>query len=145
MKMREILFRGKRVDTGEWVEGFLSRGRYYGYKENSLQTAIDREEKGVMCTSVVKPETVGQYTGLTDINGTKIFEGDIVSSSMFDFAVIEWDEEDAMFLCVYDETNTCNFGEIWGRELEVISNIYDNEDLLYEAECLKDAKEVKNG
>ena len=104
MREIEILFRGKRIDNGEWItdsETYIRDGDGIWLSDENLNVVT------------VIPETVGQYTGLTDKNGVRIFEGDIVGCvSDGERAVISW--------LKYFNVDK------W----EVIGNIHDNPELL---------------
>lgn len=135
--MREILFRGKQVDNGEWIQGFLSKSRNIKEKPALLKLCIDYEEKGVMLSCIVDPETIGQYTGITDKNGEQIFEGDIIrhynrkdDSAIFDTGRVFWEEKRARFLRTSEDENKYFLKEDMAYPYEVIGNIYDNPDLL---------------
>lgn len=136
--MREILFRGKRVDNGKWVKGFLSKSRNIEEKPALLKPCIDYEEKGVMMSSIVAPETVGQFTGLTDKNGNKIFEGDIVTydkeygGETREKGTVYWCEGAFGVENVQDEEDSGLLGVFVNHQLEIIGNIHDNPELLEE-------------
>ena len=107
--MREILFRGKENPSGEWIEGFLVGNCHIG--------------DWVTCTPI-HSKTVGQFTGLTDKNGTKIFEGDILK-----WDDIEWGSEHLELV----EWNYSLFSirkDDWNEWCEVVGNIHDNPELL---------------
>ena len=130
--MREILFRGKRIDNGEWVEGYLYITHNGEYEIGSYSKELNIER----FTHCVIPETVGQYTGLKDKNGKRIFEGDIVyCKSRLDNANMVIIFECGQFRMVLSEnyrsyqTNS-GFYDINCFDKEVIGNIYDNPELL---------------
>lgn len=124
--MREILFRGKRTDNGERVQGYICR---YGWTGKEKDYIIP-DYASALYTAEIDPETVGQYTGLTDVNGNKIFEGDIVwDSDDEDYGKVEWDNDTARFI-ITCSTFTVDFDNVYGYELEIVGNVYDNPELL---------------
>lgn len=148
---REILFRGKRVSNGNWIEGYfvllaINEGLKY-----AIHTGTD---EGRFILFEVIPDTVGQFTGLCDKNGKKIFEGDILKATYTEQrqyqGVSYQDEHSCVEEVIYNEKSACfmlkimcedvplyrplhNFGSLANiKELEVIGNIYDNPELLEE-------------
>ena len=134
--MREILFRGKRIDNGEWIEGHY--GEYMLMSGESIP-CISIPNKEAVCGSTccdVETSTVGQYTGLTDKNGKKIFEGDIVkhesgATVLFHKVVFERRNGCAYFGAVMGEYETWGFCNSFPPTLvEIVGNIHDNPELL---------------
>ena len=138
--MREILFRGKAINGGQWLYGHFTE--YAGTSQ--IWTATD---DGTW-NSIVDPATVGQYTGLTDKNGVKIFEGDIVKLKNSTpkgewIAVVEFGNPNASYSWSWQlkYLSGDNFNRdvlLWvdmeecGATCEVIGNIHDNPELLKE-------------
>lgn len=122
--MREILFRGKSVTDGRWV--FWDLSNYGDYRAITITRGFS-----IIDSCEVIPETVGQYTGLKDLHGTRIFEGDVVKS-IAAWYVVEF-ENGGYGLRLFGKgelipiTGRGNFNE---NEVEVIGNVYDNQELL---------------
>ena len=157
--MREILFRGKRLDNGEWVEGFYNHipcGRF-GSDEHMIQTVLENGKIGMLHD--IDHATVGQYTGLTDKKGNRIWEGDIVRYT-FDSpddptatknglkvrtGRIFWSDWRSSFAVTAGRNGSASINDdvaryVRGRQIyeyvkgsntvEVVGNIYDNPELL---------------
>lgn len=123
---REILFRGKWAENDEWVFGDL-RHIFYGEcyphivdNSNGLNNSV--------CGLQVDPATVGQFTGLTDRNGVKIFEGDIVRYGQR--GKVEYNSGSAQFTLNFTNSTYEGFDKIPFCDCEVLGNIYDNPELL---------------
>jgi uncharacterized phage protein (TIGR01671 family) len=141
--MREILFRGKRIEDREWEYGDLWCNPYAKRVVCIVSPINDQSTTG---GNSVDPETVGQYTGLNDKNGTKIFEGDIIrctlkSEEVDVLAVVKyglyidvnslWDYEYlGWYLTIKDKCISILSYENDGLEFEIIGNIHDNPELL---------------
>lgn len=131
--MREILFRGKRIDNGEWVEGNLV------IDESSEHNIVRNYGAESYSWDEVNPETIGQYTGLTDKNGTKIFTEDIVKYENnlengiglvecedFMRVSVRWASQNTVFPTIYSGMSIL----CCPSEIEVIGNEHDNPELL---------------
>ena len=137
--MRDRISRGKRVDNNEWVEGFYVNVPEHYKQEMSGKSYIVSINNGLFMEVV--PESVGDYMGLTDKNGKRIFEGDIVRyrhefwqcpmQSVVEYCADKWnypafDLKDND----YEEANGLQLAHEMEIEFEVIGNIHDNPELL---------------
>ena len=126
-EIREVIFRGKRTDNGEWVKGYLYITHIGSHEIGSYDAEINIER----LTFDVIPETVGQYTGLTDKNGVRIFEGDIVSLVKHDGLIYKVVYVPCRYELVNSKGVNCFVLDIYKSEnIEVIGNIHDNPELL---------------
>lgn len=143
---REILYRGKRIDNGEWVFGNRLyddiSGKQYIIPFGNIEESEMRGHEGC-CYCVgfeIIPETIGQYTGLKDKNGKKIFEGDIlrftrggneyIGKVVYEQRICGLDLWCNKVVGAYGEKATFRVNLTEPTKLEVIGNIYDNPELL---------------
>lgn len=127
--MREIKFRGKRLDNGEWEYGDYHRRA--GGVHCIIAMEPDEQGKVVYIVHQVNPATVGQFTGLLDKNGKDIYEGDIlIEPSIFDLPrTVFWDHRFMRFGNI--APSTCGYIALHDyRKPEIIGNIHDNPELM---------------
>jgi uncharacterized phage protein (TIGR01671 family) len=138
--MREILFRGKRFDGGEWAEGFfyqhpLTKECFIGVHDFNSYSIAYMGNLGCPVFSKIIPETLGQYTGLKDKNGVRIFEGDIVDcwSDGVNAKGTVQQRRDGMWIIFPAWQNTIMWGlcpdEHCNTTVTVIGNIHDNPEI----------------
>ena len=138
--MREILFRGKRLEIGDFVEGSL-----IVYPDGDCYIARPSGDPNVLDKFIVDPDTIGQYTGLKDKDGRRIFEGDILGIKFFPQYVerISWEGPPDAIATVFWDLNAfslqakngidfryADFCDINYDHTKIIGNIHENPELL---------------
>lgn len=138
--MREILFKAKRVDNGEWIEGgHVLQTDYYGIEVDRcyIIDGTDTEDYDIGPKYRVDPDTISQYTGRIDKNGNKIWENDVVNK--VDTNALGWYRErkckvsfDGLgyWLLTTEYGDGYWLGEFNAEQLEVIGNIFDNPEMM---------------
>ena len=129
--MREMLFRGKSLKDNEWTEGYYCRYGWTGKEKDYIIPEYASALYGVEVDS----NTIGQYTGLNDSNGRKIFEGDVIQDGNCDYNkyVVEYSTERGGFLPFAhgDGRGCCETATLYDSTCHtVIGNIYDNPELI---------------
>lgn len=140
--MRDIKFRGKEENSGEWVYGYYCRG---GWIDPVSGIETPRHIIHAEYLFDVDPDTVGQYTGLKDKNGKEIYEGDVVKTqfSSTPFGIVTWHDSGYFFVDTsfgkwrHFGDGYISIGDLMDKQLdvervqlEVIGNICDNPELL---------------
>ena len=133
--MREIKFRGIRIDNNQWTYGYLVPVTARGETEYYIVSEI---RGGSIQGFPVFHESIGQYTGLKDNNGNPVYEGDIIRYRTTDerykknprycIETIQYNESSARY-----QAGGIFYEDLWSQKLEVIGNIYDNPELLDQA------------
>ena len=146
--MRDILFKAKRIDNGEWVEGFLCKKKDYCFDNRTEPKYViitEFSNTGIVSYEIDE-STICQYTGLTDKNGKKIWENDVLkiartSDSTGEYyyppldypvnVVVKWDLCAWMWETIEKRKHYISFPDAWCHyEAEVIGNIFENAELL---------------
>ena len=140
---RIIKFRGKRIDNGEWVYGDLVRAWVQTLSDNGrLVTQIRKQISdiyGVIWneTDDAIPETVGQYTGLKDKNGTELYDSDLLTDMVGDVFEVFYNTAHCAYMAKYVRTKHAEkkrgyfrLGDQCSLTIEVIGNVWENPELL---------------
>lgn len=127
MAKREIMFRGWNKKNKKWLYGYycVNRGEHFIASDEFVNPLASYEDY------VVEADTVGQYTGMKDANGVKIFEGDIIADEAYPY-IIQYHEEYSQFVAVPKPNVTIAFYQQWVNErgFVVIGNVHENKELI---------------
>lgn len=136
--MRKILFKAKRLDNGEWVDGYYLNVAKINHFICTGKIKLDGAVKGIVAPEMyaIAPDTICQFTGLTDKNGKKIWENDILKAHLD----ADYPEDTTYTRILWNETGFCTnenhsrdietFGKWDAEHFEVCGNIFENADLL---------------
>lgn len=135
--MREILFKAKKWDSKEWVEGSLitldaDSGYYFISEPYTGASTLPVRDLIYNHTHLIDAKTICQYTGLTDKNGNKIWENDIVEIPVADeYYLIQWNDTEARWE-MYNEIDglVVDFDNYWSYEVVVVGNVFNNSNLV---------------
>ncbi len=133
MTQRTILFRGKSIESGEWVEGYFGiKGEGTDLEKSFImQSEINTKFSGYpfyFADIEVDPATVGQFTGI-ERDGIKMFEGDLVSSNGRIW-VVRYKQDKYHIGWIATDEKQLSYVHIWYDDMKVVGNIFDNPELL---------------
>ncbi len=135
--MREIKFRGKRVDNGEWAYGYYAVHKMMLTGEMDYFIIVDEQRP-----QSIDPKTVGQYTGQNDFEEKEVYEGDILRFTVFDYngadtqhkGIVKWVEDSCAFVIVNSLESDEGYWLYWvlqqDDEVEISGNVFENPELL---------------